>query len=66
MSPFPNPPKTVGKLLSCRAASIILDCSDDTVRKMAREGRLEAVIVGRQSIRVTESSVAALAKGGDQ
>jgi|GEM_PF-5512178 len=55
-----TPPKAVGRLLSCRTASILLSVSDDTIRRMAREGRLEAVILGRRCIRISEASVLAL------
>ncbi len=63
-SNLPRPPKAVGRLLSCRAASIILSVSDDTIRRMAREGRLESVVIGRRCIRVSEASVLALTTEG--
>lgn len=56
-----KPPTKPGRLLSCRAASVILDVSDDTIRRMAKEGRLESVQIGKRCIRVSESSVLSLA-----
>ncbi len=69
----PRPPKVRGKLLSCRTAARMLDVSDDTIRRLAHEGKLEAIRVGQRCLRVSEVSVlaltadpAAMAEGGVQ
>jgi excisionase family DNA binding protein len=59
-APSPRPPRAVGRLISCRAASDLLAVSDDTIRRMAREGKLEAVLIGKRCLRISEASVLAL------
>jgi len=57
-------PTVQGRLMSCRAASVVLDVSDDAIRRWAGEGRLQAVRIGKRLIKVSEVSVQAMRNGG--
>jgi excisionase family DNA binding protein len=46
-----------GRLLSCREAAAILSVSDDTIRRLVRSGKLDAVRIGPRCLRVLGESL---------
>ncbi len=60
-----------GRLVSCREAARLLDTSDDTVRRLIHNGKLDGIRIGKRCLRVRGESLALMlnaaetVKGGE-
>lgn len=45
------------RYLSCKQAADYLSVSHDTIRRLVKDGKLSAVVIGKRSVRIRESSL---------